>query len=206
MYTVFLSGGIASGKSTVANELVRLGASTIDLDQVSREVVRPGTPTLAALADAFGSDVIDPPTGELNRGLLAQRAFGTASGTRKLEEIEIPAITDAFLRELKVLSDKGATVCLVQIPLLDRVEALFPLADEIICVVSPIELRRSRAIKRGMTGEDFDARITHQPSDDYFRSHATTVFDNSGSRDQLISQVDSWWARHERDRWCEVRP
>ena len=78
MYTVFLAGGIASGKSSVARELERRGAWRIDLDQVSRAVLEPGSDCLPEIADAFGDDLLDPQTGELDRGLLAGRAFADA--------------------------------------------------------------------------------------------------------------------------------
>lgn len=204
MYTVFLSGGIASGKSTVAAELVRLGATTIDLDQVSRRVLSPGSPTLDALCRTFGANLVDASTGELKRGILAQRAFASAEGARQLEAIEMPAITQEFLCELKAREAQGAQVCLVQIPLLDRVENLFSLADEIVCVVCPLETRRERAIGRGMTGADFDARVANQPSDAYFREHATTLFQNSGTPEELVGQVDTWWKGHEAQGWRKV--
>ena len=74
MYKVFLAGGIASGKSTVARILEGLGASRIDLDQVSRSVLSPRSACSAAVAKAFGEDLVDPATGEINRPLLAKRA------------------------------------------------------------------------------------------------------------------------------------
>lgn len=204
MFIVFLSGGIASGKSTVARELVRLGASTIDLDQVSREVLKPHTSTVQAIADAFGSDLVDPTTGVLNRGLLAQRAFTSRQTGSLLEKIELPGITETLLQEIRLKGEQGVGVCVVEIPLLDRVEELLPLANEVICVVCPLALRRERAIGRGMDPMDFDARVALQPSDDYLRAHATTVFDNRGSEANLVALVDSWWQQREASQWQEV--
>ena len=75
MYTVFLAGGTASGKSSAARELERLGAWRIDLDELSRAVLAPGEPCVAEVCAAFGDDLVDPQTGELDRALLARRAF-----------------------------------------------------------------------------------------------------------------------------------
>ena len=84
---------------------------------------------------------------------------------------------------------------MVEVPLLDRVEDMFSLADDILVVVAPMDLRRERAVGRGMTAEDFDVRVSKQPSEDYLRTYATHVFDNSGNEEALRKQVDLWWSR-----------
>lgn len=195
MYTVFLAGGIASGKSSVARELERLGAWRIDLDQVSRAVLEPGSECLEEIATEFGSDLVDRQTGALDRGLLARRAFADAESAATLERIEMPYIRRMLVR---MLEGEGCVVtkpavCVVEVPLLDRLEPMFDLADEILCVTCPVEVRRVRAIGRGMEGTDFDRRVTNQPSDDYLRAHADTVLDNAGGPSQLIDAVHSWW-------------
>lgn len=203
MYKLFLAGGIASGKSTVARAMEDLGAWRYDLDQVSREVLAAGSPVVQKIAEEFGGDLVDGETGELDRRLLAQRAFRTEEGTRRLEQIETPAIVDALVRTLSgdECSDGGNKICVVEVPLLDRVTDLIPLVDEVVAVVAPLGLRRQRAIGRGMTGEDFDRRITHQPTDDFLMAHADTVFHNEGDRDALVTQVRSWWDAHEGTGW-----
>ncbi len=194
MRTAFLAGGIASGKSTVASLLRGRGARLVDLDQVSREVLEPGSSVLAEIAAEFGDDLLDAETGELNRGLLAARAFASPEATARLEEIEMPAIRGC-LGELLTPSCCAASVpalTVVEVPLLDRVEDMLSLADDVLVVVAPLALRRERAIGRGMTGEDFDARVAHQPSDDYLRAHATYVIDNTGDEAALEAAVDAW--------------
>ena len=125
MYKVFLAGGIASGKSTVARILEGLGASRIDLDQVSRSVLSPRSACSAAVAKAFGEDLVDPATGEINRPLLAKRAFATPEGGARLEAIELPFISEALAHALDEEERSGAaSVCVVEVPLLDRVEAM----------------------------------------------------------------------------------
>lgn len=206
MYRVFLAGGIASGKSTVAETLASLGAVRCDLDQVSREVTEPGSPAVAELAREFGSDIVDPQDGSLRRRLLASRAFASPKGTARLEEIELPHIRERVERLLagEVPGAEGHLVLLVEVPLLDRVEDLLPEVDEVLCVVCPLATRRSRAIGRGMDAADFDRRVARQPSDDYLRSHADTVFDNSGTREQLVEAVRAWWQRRDSAGWRRV--
>lgn len=207
MYTVFLAGGIASGKSSVARELERRGAWRIDLDQVSRAVLEPGGDCLLELAAAFGDDLLDPQTGELDRALLASRAFADADSGALLEKIEMPHIKRMLVR---MLEGEGCcltapVLCVVEVPLLDRVEDMLDLADEVVCVTCPVEVRRERAIGRGMDGADFDRRASRQPSEEYLRSHADVALDNSGTPEAMTAALDAWWDAREASGWGEAR-
>ena len=195
MRCAFLAGGIASGKSTVSRLLREKGAWVVDLDQVSRDVLQPGSPLLDELSAEFGDDIVDGQTGELNRGLLAKRAFASAEATERLEQIELPAIRERLAQVLTTscCATTAPALTVVEVPLLDRVEDMFSLADDILVVVVPMDLRRERAVGRGMTADDFDVRVSKQPSEDYLRAHATHVFDNSGNEEALRKQVDLWW-------------
>lgn len=190
VYVVFLAGGIASGKSTVARELQKKGARCIDLDQLSREVTEAGSSVNQQIALVFGEDVLDG-EGNLRRSVLAQRAFLSEEHTRALEEIVHPEIRKLLLAWINN-QDEDA-ICVVEIPLLDRVEDLLPLADEVMCVTCPIDIRRTRAVGRGMMEEDFDARARHQPTEAYLASKATTLLSNDGNERELIQKIDRWW-------------
>lgn len=207
MYVAYLAGGIASGKSTVAGELERLGAWRIDLDEVSRSVLAPGHPCLEEVAGLLGEDVIDPQTGEANRALIARRAFATPEMTAQLEAVELPYIRDVLVRALRgeCCAMTSPACCVVEVPLLDRMEPMMDLADEVLCVVCPLPLRRVRAIGRGMSGADFDRRVARQPSEAYLRDHADTVLRNEGSREGLVRQVRRWWGEREASGWQSPR-
>ena len=193
-YTAFLAGGTASGKSTVARELEELGARIVDLDEVAREVVAPRSHAVHRIAAAFGDDLVDPATGELNRALLAQRTFGSQAQTARLEAIEMPLIRERLSSLLVAARRSAASVpTVVEVQLLDRVEDLLGLVDDVVVVVAPLALRRKRAECRGMSGADFDRRVAHQPSEAYLRAHATRVIDNSGDEAALLAQVHAWW-------------
>lgn len=197
MYIVFLAGGIASGKSTVARELERLGAWRIDLDEVSRTVLEPGAACLDEVVAAFGSDLVDAETGVLDRKLLAQRAFVDVESAARLEDIELPYIQ----AELMDLLEQGQTegrvaVCVVEVPLLDRVGPAIELADEVIAVCCPLDVRRVRAEGRGNTPQDFDRRAANQPSDEWLRAHVDVVIENIGDRDDLVRAAQEWWCGH----------
>ena len=195
MYTVFLAGGMASGKSTVARMLEEKGAYRIDLDCISRDVLAPGSGCVQEIVRAFGEDVVDQKTGRLNRHQLAMRAFATPTAAKKLEAIEMPYIIRTLkdtLVEVSLKEDAPA-VCVVEVPLLDRIESLLTLADEVVAVVSPYELRKKRAQMRGVSSKDFEQRVAGQPSDEYLRSKAATVIDNSEDEDLLATYVNAWW-------------
>ena len=201
MYLVVVAGGIASGKSTVARRFEELGAARIDLDVLSRKVLEPGSEILPQIAAAFGDDVLDK-DGNLDRALLASRAFASDEATAKLEAIEHPAIKARLLAELEVLESRSykPRLCVIEIPLLDRALDTAAMADEVIAVVCPMELRRERAIERGMTGEDFDRRVAMQPSDIFLMEHADCVIINAGSLAELVGKVDIWWDRFMRGK------
>ena len=190
MYVVFLAGGIASGKSTVARELRDRGACCVDLDALSREATAPGSDALARIAHEFGADVLDD-KGNLRRSVLAQRAFCSKERTQELERIVHPHIR-ALLRAW-LEGNREQDICVVEIPLLDRVEDLVPMADEVLCVTCPVEVRRERAIGRGMDGADFDARASKQASDAYLDEHGTSFIRNVGTRAELQHEINQWW-------------
>ncbi len=171
------------------------GAWLCDLDQVSRDVLETGGPVLAQIASEFGDDLIDPETGELDRLGLAVRAFASPEATERLEAIEMPAIRERMSQILTntccAATEPALTV--VEVPLLDRVEDLLPLADDVLVVTAPLELRRARAVGRGMDAEDFDARVARQASDEYLRAHATHVIENTADVEALERAVEAWW-------------
>ena len=203
MYVAILAGGTGSGKSAAARWLEARGCVRIDLDELSRHVLDPGTHTTRAVAEAFGTDLLDPMTGALDRGLLAERAFATPEGARLLEAIELPDIYQLLHDTLEELAGRPnpPDACIVEVPLLDRVECPYDIAQEVVVIACPRALRRERAIGRGMSGSDFDARVAHQPSDAWLAEHADTVIDNVGSLDDLYTALCHWYDAHERGGW-----
>ena len=202
MHVIYLAAGIAAGKSTFARMMSERGAEVIDLDILAREILEPGSAVLEELAREFGDDILDE-SGTLRRELLAERAFASVEKTNRLEEIEHPAILALLEQKLKQLSERPVPprFVVVEIPLLDHMGEAMRLADEVVVVSCPVELRRERAIGRGMTGEDFDARAAQQPSEEWLRSQADVVFDNSGSQADLERSIAEWLERREASGW-----
>ena len=113
---------------------------------------------------------------------------------RLLESIVHPHIRLLLKERLAALEEEGfSSVVVVEVPLLDRVEDLIAEVDEVLVVTCPVGVRRVRAIGRGMDGRDFDARVGKQPTDAWLVARADTVFDNRGTRQELIDEVDAWF-------------
>jgi dephospho-CoA kinase len=187
---VGLTGGIGSGKSTVAELLARRGAVVVDADAIAREVVEPGMPALAKLVERFGPEILGP-DGSLDRGALAARAFVTDEARKDLEAITHPAIGEAFLA--RVAAAPKDAIVVHDVPLLVESTRGYDYGA-VIVVEAPLEDRLARLEARGVSRNDALRRISLQTSDEERRRVATWVIDNSGSRAALETQVDAVWA------------
>ena len=190
MLRVGLSGGIGSGKSTVARGLARRGAIVIDADAIAREVVEPGRPGLAAVVDRFGPEVVDA-GGRLDRPVLAALVFDDAAARADLNAIVHPLVAAETARRLAGAPPDAVVV--LDVPLL--VEAARSGYDVVVIVEAPEAVRLERLVARGMAEEDARRRMATQASDAERRKVADVVLDNSGSEDGLEAQIDSLWAQ-----------
>lgn len=190
MLRVGLSGGIGSGKSTVSARLAELGAVVVDADQVAREVVEPGTPALAEIAERFGAEVLTG-DGALDRPALGALVFGDAQARRDLEAITHPRI-QARSRELFAMAPADAVV-VHDIPLLVETDRVADYALTVIVDVPEQERLRRLARSRGMPSDQARARIAAQADDGQRRAAADVLLDNSGSVEDLHGRVDLLW-------------
>jgi len=191
MLRIGLTGGIGSGKSTVAARLAEHGAVVIDADAIAREVVAVGTPGLAAVVERFGTGVLLP-DGALDRSKLGQLVFGDEAALADLNAIVHPLV-GARSAELMAAAGPDAVV-VYDVPLLveNGLESGF---DAVLVVAAPLEVRLERLAGRGMDEDTARARIAQQASDERRRAVATVVLDNAGSRAQLRDAVDAAWRR-----------
>src|SRR5690348_12911570 len=187
---VGLTGGIGSGKSTVAELLRARGAVVVDADAIAREVVEPGMPALAAIAERFGSDVLRP-DGSLDRAALAKKAFADEESRKALEAITHPAIGELFLQRVAEAPPDGVVVH--DVPLLVESTRGYQYGA-VIVVEAPREVRLQRLEARGVPRDDAEARMAMQASDEERRQVATWVVDNGGDLAVLEKQVDAIWA------------
>lgn len=191
MITIGLTGGIGSGKSTVSSRLAELGAFIVDADLVAREIVEPGQPALAELAEAF--DGVLNPDGTLNRAELARQAFATPEATKKLNAITHPRIRARTEELFKQGRESGAEVLIYDMPLLIE-NGEVNKVDHVLVVDAPDELRIERLVQhRGLDEDDARRRIAAQIDRETRLGAADTVLDNSGSLEDLLTQVDGFW-------------
>jgi dephospho-CoA kinase len=184
-----LTGGIGSGKTTVANRWVELGATEIDADLLAREVVLPDSEGLRLVAEHFGADLIQS-DGTLNRQLLAERAFSSNENRKALEGILHPLI-QKLARE-KVSGISGHVI--YTIPLLVETNSQLPF-DKVVTVSCPEEIRIQRLIEsRGMSEQDARARVSSQATDQEREARADLVINSNCSLDQLLARADETFA------------
>ena len=189
MLRVGLSGGIGSGKSTVANRLRGLGAVVVDADALAREVVQPGSQGLAELVERFGPDVLAA-DGTLDRPALARKAFVDDRSRADLNAITHPKIAELTAQRMAEAPDDSVLVH--DIPLL--VEAGYAPGYHLVIIVHAAEdVRVERLGERGLEETDARARIAAQATEQQRREVADVWLDNSGAVDLLLQEVDRLW-------------
>jgi dephospho-CoA kinase len=193
MLTVGLTGGIGSGKSTVAKILAELGAPSFDADKVGHEIYLPGGPAYHDVIAAFGNTIVAA-DGTIDRKKLGPIVFADPAQLRRLESIVHPRMFERMREMVAEMRAQGVRAPIV-IEAAILIEARWqPLFDEIWLVVAP----RNKVIERveaerGLKPEQTEARIKAQLSDDERRKHSSLVIDNSGTIDELRTQVAVLW-------------
>jgi dephospho-CoA kinase len=183
---VGLTGGVASGKSTVAAMLAELGAVIIDADALAREVVAKGTPGLERVVEEFGDELLGP-DGELDRPAMGRLVFNDEQARKRLEAIVHPLVFERVV-ELEEQAPADAVV-VHDIPLLAE-SGRAGTFDAVIVVDAPPEVQIARMARdRGWTEEDARSRIRSQASREDRCAIATHVIENTGTREDLRKRV-----------------
>ncbi|CAN3701755.1 MULTISPECIES: dephospho-CoA kinase [unclassified Microbacterium] len=190
-----LTGGIASGKSTISGFLAAKGAVVVDADAIVREVQAPGTPVLDGIAAEFGPEVLRA-DGSLDRAALGARVFGHPDRLAALNALVHPAVRAESVRRFRAALDADPEAVVVyDVPLLAEARA----GDEwdlVVVAHAPAAVRVRRLVEtRGMSEDDARARIASQVSDDERLALADVVIDTAADLDATRHQVDELWAR-----------
>lgn len=192
MLDVGLTGGLGSGKSTVAALLAARGAYVIDADLLAREALAPGTPGVAAVAAAVGTEILLP-DGSVDRARLAARIFDDPAARAAVEGVVHPEVA-RLTRRRRSLAPAGTQVVVHDVPLL--VEAgLSERYDAVVVVECDHTTRLGRATARGMPETDARARMAAQATDAQRRAVADVVISNNGDLAGLERQVAALWPR-----------
>lgn len=188
MITIGLTGGIASGKSTVSAELRRQGVPIFDADQNARDAVAKGSKGLALVAEAFGSEYLTD-AGELNRPKVSELVFHDKQALKTLEGILHKIVWENAESFLKTQRELGAKIAVLDVPLLIET-GWHKQVDKVWLVAVSRQQQIERAMLRsGMTEAEVVARINVQMSLEEKRKYADVVLDNSGSLEQTLAQV-----------------
>jgi dephospho-CoA kinase len=195
MLLVGLTGGIASGKSTVSAMLAERGAEVIDADHIARQVVMPGTPAWCKIREHFGPGVLHP-DGQIDRQALADIVFADKTRLALLNEITHPAIFARIADRLEGLHDQDVVVVLDAALLIEA--GLAEGVDVVIVTHSPQEIQLERLAAKGMGTQAASDRIAAQLAPEKRLARADIVIDNSGSLEKLGRRVDEVWQELQR--------
>lgn len=207
MLIVGLTGGIATGKSTVSRRFAELGAEVIDADLIAREIVEPGEPALMEIHRLFGPSVIDE-EGRLDRAALAEIVFRDAHARKKLEAIIHPRVRGRMRSRVERVKEEGrAPVVICDIPLLFETQVNLDWIDRTLVVYAPPDVQRERLMARnGLSEDEAERRIQAQiPVAEKVR-RADYVIDNSGDLVETLKQVDRLWKEWTHAAPCADRP
>lgn len=197
MIEIGLTGGIGSGKSTVADLLVERGAVLIDADRIVRQLQAPGGSVFAAMVERWG-DTIVAADGTLDRQAVADIVFNDEDELKALNDLVHPAVGEEMKQQREAVMGTDAVVVL-DIPLLVRADGTsdkdrYANLAGIVVVDVDTELAVQRLVEyRGFAADDAEARMANQASREDRRAVADVVIDNSGPLDDLVTQVDAAW-------------
>ena len=191
MKNILIIGGMGAGKSSATRALASQDLPVVDLDQLGH-VVLTWDFVKKELRDAYGAGVFTA-EGEVDRAALAAVAFATKEGTETLNRITQPRIDQALRNELSRLASEGYAAAVIESSSFTGQAPLVALADYVVAVTTPEELRVARAVAAGWSEADVRARMARQLSDAERLRFATVSFANDGTPEQLYDQVVSWW-------------
>ena len=193
MKLIGLTGGVGSGKSTVAGMLLELGALLIDADQATHEVYAPGTPGFDAVVREFGPEFVRD--GAIDRRLLGGLIFADEEARQRLNAIVHPLVRDWMAERTREAFERGAEIVVQDVPLLyeSGLEGLF---SSVLLVWAPPETQLERLVRgRGLPAGRAQAMIAAQMPIDEKRRRSHHVIDNSGSVEETRKQVEEIWAQ-----------
>lgn len=188
-----LTGGIATGKSTVTAMLRERGIPVIDADQIAREVVEPGKPAYEAIVEHFGRDILHPDE-TLDRKRLGEIVFSDESERQKLNAIVHPEVRRVMLEEAKAAEQKGAPIVFMDIPLLFESKLQY-MVEKIAVVYAPPEMQLARMMERDeLEEEQARKRLRAQFPIEQKKQEADFLIDNSRTREETEQQVEEMLA------------
>ena len=193
MRVIGLTGGIASGKSLVTEQLAKRGATVIDADKVGHAAYRKGGETFREVVEAFGEEIVGS-DGEIDRKVLGGKVFGDPAARRHLERIVWPAMRTMMEEQLETLRSEGAGIVVIEAAVLIEADWL-PLVDEVWVVsASPATVRTRLFERNGLNEEQADARVRGQLAATPPRPPPYGRIEDGEKRKQFTAEVDAAWS------------
>ena len=194
MYIVTVTGGLAAGKGVACDYFHSRGAVVIDLDDVARRFLAPGHKIAEKLAEEFGDNILDD-SGGIDRAKLAKQAFEDDASTLRLNKIVHPAVASEVLpglTEMGLLQNPPRYVVL-DVPMLVEAPVYIEMADVVVAISAPEEMRVARAVDRGMDEVDARARIARQATESERQALADIVIVNATTREEFLAALERFW-------------
>lgn len=189
---VGLTGGIASGKSTVGHHLAERGAVVIDADHVVHDLYRPGRAGHRALVELYGQSIVTP-EGEIDRPALSRAALSSPSGAETLNRLIHPLVADEVARRIEAIEKEGSNRIVVLEATLLLEAGGRHIYDRIIVVDTDPETQIARAVRRGLSEEEARIRLSRQMDRQARLSSADYVIDSSGPVSETLARTDQVW-------------
>lgn len=193
MYTVFVTGPLASGKRSACLYLAQKGFSHIDADDIAKEFLN-NEEIIHELVNAYGSVILDE-SGCIDRTALAKKAFASANTSLALNELIWPLVKirlSDLITNIHCQKNSKNEKLLVEIAMLAEAPDHIELADTVLCITAAPELRLKRAVARGMSFEDARNRMSLQASDEDRAAISDFIIENNGTLESLYRQLDTW--------------
>jgi dephospho-CoA kinase len=194
MMVIVLTGGIGSGKSVAAEYFGARGASVISLDEIAHRLIAAGSPVLASVAAEFGDQILDA-DGSLNRPALAEVCFADQAAAERLDALVHPSVARETSAQLTALSRRSLPpeVVVVEVPLLAEAPEFTKLADSVLAITAPQEVRIARAVARGLDRADVERRVHVQAPDSARTALADVVIENDGTLVEYVAALGRFW-------------
>lgn len=196
MFVLVITGGLGAGKSTAAKFFRAQGATVLDLDRIAAELLAAGTPLVEQVARQFGRDVVRP-DGTLDRSALAARAFSDMEAARRLNAVVHPEIAREVagaIRDIRQQAEPPIAV-VIEVPLLVEAPVFKEMADRVLSIAAPEEMRLARAVAHGRDPADAVQRIRAQASDEERRRLADDVIVNDAGEPEFLGKLAQYWDR-----------
>ena len=197
MMIIGLTGGIASGKSVVSEQLAALGAEVIDADRLGHRVYEPGTPGFEKVVNEFGHDIVAE-DGGINRQVLGGKVFGAPDQMKRLTDIAWPEIRSMAQKQFIIERKRGTEIVVLEAAVLIEAEWT-DLVNEVWVLTTKVDIARDRLMARSrLSEEQAQSRIDSQISNNDRLEHADIKIDNSGTLEQLQKRVALQWGKLQR--------